>query len=443
MMSCLVELRERLARMGYFKTAPTATPGSQVAARPPVPPPRTAAGSGVPDVHEVVEGRHRESPYGRCFVAETRYPLDHAHAAVALSDLLDAAGDALALLGADQRLAFVDPERAVLVDVETTGLAGGTGTYVFLVGVGYFAEGSFCVDQFFLRDPSEERAMLGTLAETLAHTEAIITFNGKCFDWPLIETRHLYNRVPLQPRAPLHLDLLFPARRLFKRRLGACNLTALEVGALGQAQRRDDVPGWLIPTIYFDYLRCRDGRPLARVFHHNRLDILTMLALAVHMARRVADPFGAPPDHAIDLYSLGRFYDDHGHLERAVHCYERALAETASDLDRLEVLRQLASAYKRLDHHQRAVALWTEMVAAGANSTYPYVELAKYLEHRVREHERAAALTRQALARHDALRPTLGTRRWHDERAELTKRLARLERKLASQRQERRAPAVV
>jgi uncharacterized protein YprB with RNaseH-like and TPR domain len=443
MMSRLVELRERLARMGYFKTVPATVAAPNAAERPPAPPIDSAARLGAPDVHEVVEGRHRESPYGRCFVGETRYPLDYAHAGVALSDLLDAAGDALALLGADPRLAFVDPERAVLVDVETTGLAGGTGTYVFLVGLGYFAAGGFCIDQFFLRDPSEERAMLGTLAETLARCDAIVTFNGKCFDWPLIETRHVYHRLALRPSAPLHLDLLFPARRLFKRRLGACNLTALEVGALGQAERQDDVPGWLIPTIYFDYLRCRDGRPLAQVFHHNRLDILTMLALVVHMARRVTDPFGAAPDHPIDFYSLGRFYEHHGRFERAVQCYERALATTAPGLDRAEVLHQLSSAYKRLDDHERAVGIWAEMVAAGASSIYPYVELAKHLEHRAREHERAAELTRQALAHHDALRPTLGTRRWREERAELVKRLARLERKLAAQRGERRPAAVV
>src|SRR5205823_649078 len=161
----------------------------------------------------------------------------HVHAGTPVSDLLAAQPDALALLSGDPRLAYVDPERAVLVDVETTGLAGGTGTYVFLIGLGYFADGQFRVDQFFLRDPSEERAMLGALADTLARFEAIVTFNGKCFDWPLIETRHLYNRVPIQPKAPLHLDLLFPARRLFRRRIGPCNLTAIEVGALRVAER--------------------------------------------------------------------------------------------------------------------------------------------------------------------------------------------------------------
>src|SRR5438105_6000106 len=177
--------------MGYFKMAPTAAEPPPAPSRPPVRPTS-------PDVHNVVPGVHRETSYGRCFVAETRYPLDHVHAGTPVSDLLAAQPDALALLSGDPRLAYVDPERAVLVDVETTGLAGGTGTYVFLIGLGYFADGQFRVDQFFLRDPSEERAMLGALAETLARFEAIVTFNGKCFDCALIETRHLYNRLPIE-----------------------------------------------------------------------------------------------------------------------------------------------------------------------------------------------------------------------------------------------------
>lgn len=424
-----MQLRDRLASLGYFKATQTAAPA---ATRP-----------SFPDVHDLLDGAHRECEGGRCFVAQTRYPLDHVHAGVALSDLLGHAGDALALLGNDPRLAFLEPERAVLLDVETTGLAGGTGTYAFLIGLGYFADGAFVVDQFFLRDPSEERTMLAVLGATLGGFEALITFNGKCFDWPLVETRHVYNRVPLRPSAPLHLDLLFPARRLFKRRLGACNLTALEPGALGLDHRVGDVPGYLIPTIYFEYLRRRDGRPLRQVFEHNRKDILTMLALATLMARQVGDPRGAPIDDPTDLYSLGRLFEDAGRLETAVHCYERSLATPGRAFDRGEALARLSGVYKRLDDRARAVALWEEMVAAGAGSTYPYVELAKHLEHRAKEPGRALDLAREAARRHEAVRALTTFRRWRSEQAELDRRIARLERKLALQRDKRRSAAVV
>jgi uncharacterized protein YprB with RNaseH-like and TPR domain len=422
-----VELRDRLKGLGYFNA-----PRPQVSPRPT---PRW------PDLHDVVDGTHRECELGRCFVAETRYPLDHVHAGVALSDLLGYGGEALALLGNDPRLAFLEPERAVLLDIETTGLAGGTGTYAFLIGLGYFADGAFHLDQFFLRDPSEERAMLSVLAATLGRFEAVITFNGKCFDWPLVETRHLYNRVPLRPAAPLHLDLLFPARRLFKRRLGACNLTRLEPGALGLDERQGDVPGWLIPTIYFDYLRGRDGRPLKPVFEHNRLDILTMVALAVQMARQIADPDGASLDDPTDLYSLGRLFEDHGRLDTAVRCYERALTRYARGFDRAEALQSLAATYKRLDDRARAVELWQSMVDADAGSTYPYVELAKHLEHKANEYARAADLTRRAIDRHHANRAVMTSWRWRSDLAELEKRLARLERKLNAGNE--RGPAAV
>src|SRR5207253_1537008 len=119
---------------------------------------------------------------------------------------------------------------------------------------------------------------------------------------------HSYHRLPLRPSAPLHLDLLFPARRLFRRRIGSCALQQLEAEALGIGPRVGDVPGFLIPTLYFEYLRGRDGRPLVSVFEHNRRDILSMLSLAVRMARSIDDPAGV--DHATDVYSLGRLFED-------------------------------------------------------------------------------------------------------------------------------------
>jgi uncharacterized protein YprB with RNaseH-like and TPR domain len=450
-----VELRDRLTRLGYFNNRPPATapagppggptstggavavpprppdparpPGQPGRGPPPPPPPRRRPGGGAggPDVADLIEGSRRLCPAGACFVAETRYPLDHVHGKVALSDLLSASAATFALMTGDARLGQLDPERTVLLDTETTGLAGGTGTLVFLVGLGYFVDGHFRIEQFFLRDPSEERAMLGLLGEVLGRFDAVVTFNGKCFDWPLIETRHAYHRLPLRPSAPLHLDLLFPARRLYRRRVGSCALGALESEALGLEPRVDDVPGWLIPTIYFDYLRARDGQALVPVFGHNRRDILSMLSLAVHMARRVDDP-GAVDD-ATDVYSLGRLFEDAGQVERGIRCYERALAGSS---ERAEVLARLGGAYKRLREHARAADLWESMIADGAASIFPYVELAKMLEHKRRDYARAAELTRRAAALHGATRQDTTAARHAAERADLDRRLRRLERKL-------------
>jgi uncharacterized protein YprB with RNaseH-like and TPR domain len=187
-----------------------------------------------------------------------------------------------------------DPERLVFLDTETTGLAGGTGTCAFLIGLGTVEGTGFAVRQFFLRDYVEEKAALEALAAALAGCEGLVTFNGKAFDVPLLETRYTLSRLPSPFSRLLHLDMLHPARKLWKLRLESCKLTHLERHVLG-IEREGDVPGSDIPGIYFDYLRTGDARGLQPVFYHNALDIITLAALAVEMAdfiRGVAEAAG-------------------------------------------------------------------------------------------------------------------------------------------------------
>jgi hypothetical protein len=313
----------------------------------------------------------------------------------------------------------------------------------FLIGIGYFAGMTFRIEQFFLRDPSEERAMLGALGDVLHRFEALITFNGKCFDWPIVETRHSIARLRLRPAAPLHLDLLYPARRLYRRRIGSCALGALERAILRLPPRVGDVPGWLIPTLYFDYLRTRDARPLVPVFEHNRRDILSMLALATTMARSVADPLRDAAIEPLDLVSLGHFFDEAGIPVRAAQCYERAIAGLCLErdtrpldhhgvqIDHGEVITRLAGVYRRLRAVDRAVELWETLIRAGAGTIVPYVELAKYHEHRRRDTARAAELTAAALRRHELARPFTPPARYATDRRDLEHRLERLRRRIA------------
>src|SRR5690606_37808519 len=171
--------------------------------------------------------------------------------------------------------------------LETTGLSRGTGTYAFLVGVGRFVEGDFRLRQFFMRDYDDEYPMLEALRAELAEAEAIVTFNGRSFDWPLLETRSTMNRLRL-PRLP-HLDLLYPARRLWRPIIGGCRLSELEGAVLG-LERHDDVPGYLIPQLYFDFLQTGDATPLTGVLVHNRLDILSMAALVGYVGQAISSP---------------------------------------------------------------------------------------------------------------------------------------------------------
>lgn len=412
-----MDLAERLRRFGY---------GSSI--RPSTPPPSPAAVA----VDEVVAGEWRETAYGRCFVGRAVYPSHHVHGGVCLEHVFDLSGRALGRLARSAELAGLDFERAAFLDTETTGLAGGTGTYVFLVGLGHFADGRFVVEQFFMREYGEERAMLAALGERLARFTAVVSFNGRAFDWPLLQTRYGMYRQRLPEAEPLHLDLLFPARRLWRERLGSCCLSALEEGVLG-VSRPLDVPSWLIPTIYFQYVRERDARPLRPVFAHNEQDVLSLLALTVRVARHFDEPVHQA-EHPLDLYSLGRAFETAQDWEDSVLCYEQALARGLPSQQREAALCRLGLVYKRLARLENAERVWRSLVSRpDCLGLLPYVELAKHLEHRERKYAEAAALVERALA----LADRRGIDPWQRARLErehagLEHRLERLRRKVAA-----------
>src|SRR5437870_1746133 len=277
-------------------------------------PPRPAA----PPAHEVLGGELVETGAGPLLVVRREYPLTHTHgreplgpAFAAPLDLLSAVARAETPAGNSRGLLFLD--------TETTGLAGGTGTYTFLVGVGRLDGDRFIVEQYFMRDFDEEPALLAALVPLLEQAAGVVTFNGSAFDLPLLETRFVLARRRWPPRLP-HLDLLRPARRVFAPRCADCRLTTLEREVLG-LEREDDVPGALIPTLYFDFLRSRRAAPLSRVFDHNRhgafdrepweelakfhehrrRDLPTARA-TVSQALELADLAGAPPG-VIDAFA--------------------------------------------------------------------------------------------------------------------------------------------
>ncbi|MGC1491540.1 MAG: ribonuclease H-like domain-containing protein, partial [Candidatus Acidiferrum sp.] len=181
------------------------------------------------------------------------------------------------------RAAIEDPARWLFLDTETTGLAGGTGTYPFLVGIAWWDAGGLQVEQFFMRDFSEEHSLLHELAARLAQRPVLVTFNGKSFDWPLLENRYTMTRSIPTPHLSAHLDLLHPARALWKLRLGSVRLTDLERGVLDAPRlgwhREDDIASVLIPQYYFDYLRGGSSEPLVGVVHHNQMDLRGLAAL--------------------------------------------------------------------------------------------------------------------------------------------------------------------
>jgi uncharacterized protein YprB with RNaseH-like and TPR domain len=224
----------------------------------------------------------------------------HCHGHVRVARALDARAESLAAMSLDPEIASIDVKRVLLLDTETTGLSGGTGTLPFLIGMAWFEDESLHVEQLLLRRPGEEAPMLARLAERMAWASCIVTYNGKSFDWPLIRTRAVMNRIPVPaPRA--HLDLLHAARRIFGPRIGSARLVAMEEAVLG-LRREADIDGASIPPLFWDFVRGADGGVLAPVIEHNANDLVALAGLLAVLEERWSAPSSAhPPEDRLAL----------------------------------------------------------------------------------------------------------------------------------------------
>jgi uncharacterized protein YprB with RNaseH-like and TPR domain len=357
-----------------------------------------------------------------------------------------------------------DPEQWLFLDTETTGLAGGTGTYAFLVGLAWWDAGGLQIEQFFMRDLDEEHSLLLELSERMARRPVLVTFNGKSFDWPLLETRYRMTRaIPSSP-PKVHLDLLHTARQLWRLRLGSVRLKELERHVLAcdgyalEWSRHDDIDSSLIPEMYFDYLRGGPPEPLAGVFRHNQMDLRGLAALAGKILTLIESGNGAvdTPHHGthdpLDLYSLSRLLQQRGNPVRARELYETALhAGLPHPVERL-ARRELAHLAKRELDYARATSLWEELrqppkvvkrhdagilqedaQRALEAAIEAAEQLAIYYEHRVKQPWRAAELTSHAIAKLQGaqLAGGIAAARAHKIEARLVRRLARLQRRCA------------
>lgn len=393
--------------------------------QPPKPLPADRAPRGV---EEYVEGSERTHALGKYFLASQALPFGRPYGKMRVADLAAANLSALEIFSSG----LPDPSRLIYLDTETTGLAGGTGTCAFLIGVGMIRGTEFVVEQFFLRDYSEEQAVLAALAEILEGYDGLVTFNGKTFDVPLLETRYTLARLKRPFERMVHLDLLHPARRLWKLRLESCRLTHLETHVLGIA-RQGDVPGSEIPGIYFDYLRTGDARGLQPVFFHNALDIVTLAALTVEAAnviRAAREPEASRTTPGLDLLSLSRIFERAGDAEESFVACTQAIEAGLPESVEPAALWQLAAHHKRRRDFERAEPVWLEL----ARSTSPLAlsacrELAMLYEHSRHDVAQALAFTEQAL---DRLRANLaGAYPGEKLAAEFERRRLRLQKRLA------------
>jgi uncharacterized protein len=288
--------------------------------------------------------------------------------------------------------ALEDPANWLFLDTETTGLAGGTGTYAFLIGLAWWDAGGLQVEQLFMRDFAEEHSLLQEVSERIAQRPVLVTFNGKSFDWPLLESRFTMTRKITVPRLAAHLDLLHPARALWKLRLGSVRLVELERHVLDAARlgwhREDDICSAMIPQYYFDYLRGGTPRLLAGVVRHNQMDLRGLAALYGKI-NAILEAEGEDETDSRDLFGLARYLQRRGEAERAQNTCERALDAGLPAEIRPLARRELALMAKRRGEHERAAKIWHEMLADVEDAAHVCEQLAIYYERRAKDILRA------------------------------------------------------
>ncbi len=325
------------------------------------------------------------------------------------------------------RTALEDPTKWLFLDTETTGLAGGTGTYAFLIGLGWWDAGGLQVEQFFMRDFTEEYSILHELSTRVVERPVLVTFNGKSFDWPLLENRFTMTRSIAAPKLAAHLDLLHPARALWKLRLGSVRLAELERHVLDAPRlgwhRENDVASALIPQFYFDYLRGGPAEPLAGVVRHNQMDLRGLAALFGKINTLLAEPADSANEiESLDLFGLSRFLQRRGDADRAHSACAQALAIGLPAEFRPKARRDLALMAKRRGEHERAAEIWLDMVADLHEGIHACEQLAIYYERHAKDLAKAAQFAKLAVA-------ALRRQRANSRDLLLTARFARLEEK--------------
>ena len=387
----LAALRRRVARVDRKYSTPSPPPAPRQREHP--------ASAGY--IQDLISGAVVSTPCGEHFETEKLWERHRRHGSMDISDLAELPDDLLEQLS-DGAISRAHPTKWAFLDTETTGLAGGTGTYAFLIGVGSIEPAGFRLRQFFMRDYCEEASQLHRLAEYLARFDVLVTYNGKAYDQPRLETRVRMSRARHPFDRMEHLDLLFGARRLWKLRLESCRLVDLENQILG-VERQGDLPGEMIPYCYFGYLRTKRAFDLVPIFHHNAIDILSLACLTAIVPFAFRSPETAALGHGADFVGLARWLDRAGRHDEAVRLLRRAVEMGLPDALLFKTLWDIAGMEKKLGREDAALAAVTEL--AGTRNPYrvrALEALAKHYEHRERNYAMALEMTRTARALEDS-----------------------------------------
>ena len=382
-------LDKRLDRLKQFIAGEPKSPATSSAPDKPAVPARYTR------LAQALEGEVRTDLSGCYCVVRRLYPFDSPFGSITLT-APKANHLPLAHYEAQAVAGEMDISKAVFFDTETTGL-GGVGAVPFLIGCGSLTEEGFEVRQYVLPDYADEAAMLERVMTEFGADRALVSYNGRAFDAPLVRDRMIVNRVAREIPYVHHVDLLHAARRLFKRRLHDCTLTNIEREIFG-FHREDDIPGYLIPSVYFDWLAGDEIGDLPAVLEHNRLDIVSLYVLLLKVGE-IFRSEGADLESVDDLYSLSRVYERRKERTRVVNIYRRidSQSEMAPESD---VLWFHSLAFKREGDWSEAVAIWEQLAEGDSGEALrAEIELAKYYEHRVKDAASALEYAQRAARR--------------------------------------------
>jgi hypothetical protein len=339
-------------------------------------------------------GNIRDTELGPLWCLETVYDEGYLHGRIELSKTIPRS--AMEFFDSSGAKCNIDFNQIAVIDTETTGLAGGTGTYPFIAGIGFWSDSSFIVRQYILRDFCEEPAQLMALSDDLRNTSCLLTYNGKSFDIPLLRTRYRINRLAIPFAGYPHIDMVHPCRRIYKNHFESFNLSLLEAMIVG-FERVDDVPSHLIPGIYFDYLQNRDDNLLIPILNHNRDDIVSLYLLAQETARRIDLALSGVCEDDRLLLSLGQILYRSKEYQRSRTLLDSIKSQFAPEEIADESILYKSLLAKKAKDWESAQDIWDDMMGSGRFGCYPYIEQAKHLEHRQKNPEAALDLTKAAL----------------------------------------------
>ncbi len=358
-------------------------------------------------------GKTVNTPFGKTITFVQHYPISSLH--------IDDINTDIAAYCAMHRMGSVTLDQCVFFDIETTSLNSGTGNYAFLIGLGYFSDNQFTVEQIFMRQYGEEPAVLFYCAQQLNKFKTIVTFNGKTFDIPIIKTRYRINRIQGFPVSMPVIDLLKPARSIFKSIYASCSLKSLEELLLG-IYRTDDIPGYQIPDVYFTYQQTGYDPRLIAVVEHNRIDVTSMVLLLVFF------------NSLYELIHTKQFDQVPAHLYKniAKHLYSRNIQLFIELIDYAghallgndhSLFKKYSTALKRLGHVEQALSFWEKY-----SNLFSLEELAKHYEHRVKDYHKALSYCNWAIANMNKLSDNQNLIEYYTAR--FTHRINRLNRKI-------------